>query len=63
MADLPILSNGHWVIEGFAQRMTTREWKEVLLQDRDKIFFKGNARQLVAKRLGVGVVEISKNLR
>jgi hypothetical protein len=55
-----MLSNNHWVLEEFSQRMTTKEWKQILLDEQDKIIFKGYMRRLVAKRLGAGVVEVSK---
>ncbi len=54
------LSPNHWRIPIYAQRMTTAEWRDVLLNHGDTIIYRGNVVQLVAKRLGAGVVEISK---
>ena len=55
-----ILSQGHWVYVDFQQRMTTKEWKQLLLNEQDQIIFRGNLRKLVAKSLGYGVVSVSK---
>jgi len=54
------LSNGHWQSENFSERMTTKEWREVLLDHGDKLIFRGHLRQLKATSLGAGVYEISK---
>ncbi len=40
------------------QRMTTTEWRQILLEEKDTIIVRGRVRQLVAKSLGAGVVEI-----
>ena len=56
-----ILSDGHWTMEKFTQRITTKQWKEILLNEDDKFIARGYLRQLSAKRLGAGVVEVSKN--
>jgi hypothetical protein len=54
------LSNNHYTIEAYKQRMSVKDWKEILLKDMDTIVFKGNIRQLEAKNLGYGVVEVYK---
>jgi len=54
------LSDNHWRMEHFSERMTTQEWKEHLLREDDKIIFEGRCRTLVAKKIGCGVVEVSK---
>lgn len=41
------------------QRITTTEWKKILLSYGDKFIRKGAVRQLVAKDIGFGVVEVS----
>jgi hypothetical protein len=56
------LNQGHWVFADFRQRMTTKEWKQVLLAERDIILYRGNFCQLRAKKLGYGVVEVYKDL-
>ena len=55
-----ILTDGHWNSEVYAQRMTTRCWKLLLLNNDDQITYKGHVRRLIAKKLGYGVVEVSK---
>ena len=40
------------------QRVTTKDWKVMLLSERDKPIIRGHVRQIVAKRLGAGVVEL-----
>ena len=56
------LSRGHWVCDAYRQRMTTKEWRQVLLEEQDTILFRGNLCQLRAKDLGYGVVEVYKDL-
>lgn len=55
-----ILHENHWITEGFTQRMTAKSWKLLLLNNDDNLIFEGRVRQLKAKRLGYGVVEVSK---
>jgi hypothetical protein len=47
-------------MEGYRQRMTTKEWKKLLLNGDDVMFFEGRMRRLKAKNLGAGVVEVYK---
>lgn len=54
------LSDNHWRREGYTQRLTAKTWSKLLLEERDKIMFNGMARKLIAKNLGYGIVEISK---
>ena len=53
-------SNNHWADENYRQRMSVKDWKKILLDDKDKIIFHGRLRQLKSKSLGNGVVEIYK---
>ena len=55
-----MLSENHWRMPYYSQRMTVKEWKEHLLNERDRIIFHGKMVRLIAKRLGYGVVEVSK---
>jgi hypothetical protein len=55
------LSENHWRMEEYTERMTTKQWKEVLLEERDVMIFRGHCRRLKAKRLGYGVVEVYKS--
>ena len=56
----PVLADQHWRIEDFRQRMTTREWRQVLLDGDDKVTFNGRVRQLVTNDIGAGVLEVFK---
>ena len=40
------------------QRVTTAEWRSMLLSEYDKPIIRGNLRQIVGKNLGAGVVEL-----
>ena len=55
-----ILDAQHWKFSDYRQRITTKNWKILLLNDDDKIIFYGRIVQLVAISLGYGIVEISK---
>jgi len=54
------LDNRHWKIEHFIQRMTTKDWAKFLLNNEDRITFKGKLRLLTSKNIGSGVVEVYK---
>lgn len=54
------LSDNHWRIEDFCQRMTEAEWRKVLLGEYDTITCKGYVRKLIGHKIGFGVVEVSK---
>ncbi len=53
-------SNGHWLSEDFRQRVTLKQWKEILLNEEDTLIFRGLLRKLKARNLGAGVYEIYK---
>jgi len=53
------ISDMFWMREQFNQRMSTKEWEEILLADRDSVFIGGRSRRLSAKAMGCGVVEVS----
>lgn len=57
-----ILEQGHWQSDKYTQRMTSKEWKEILLNRQDVIIYKGKLTKLKAKNLGAGVIELSKEL-
>lgn len=57
-----MLSNNHWTVKYFKQRMTTKEWKNILLEEKDTIIYHGLVVKLKAKKMGYGVVEVSKDL-
>lgn len=59
MTDNP-LSENHWRIEGFKQRMSHADWGLVLLGGYDTMVFRGEIRKLQAVDIGYGVVEVSK---
>lgn len=56
------VSPNHYIIPQFKQRMTTKEWRWVLLNKRDLIIFHGQLTPLKARYLGAGVYEVSKEL-
>ena len=53
----------HWIDENYKQRMSVESWKKILISNDDKIIFHGKLRQLKAKNLGNGIVEVYKNER
>lgn len=55
-----ILDEQHWRFKDYRQRIPVKHWKELLLNDDDKIIFQGVVTQLKAKNLGAGVVEVAK---
>lgn len=58
--ETPTLSDVFWnMAEDVAyQRVTTKEWRAMMLLDRDRPLIRGHLRQIVGKRLGAGVVEL-----
>jgi hypothetical protein len=60
--EMSILSGNHWTLAAYRQRMTTKQWREVLLEEGDTIVFAGTPTNLKAKNLGYGVVEVYKDL-
>lgn len=60
MSKVRTLSESHWRSEYYRQRMTVQEWREVLAEDRATIVYNGETRQLRAKHLGDGIVEVYK---
>lgn len=59
--NMSTLSENHWRIPFFKQRITAADWRKILLDNNDKITYKGRVVDLVAKDLGYGVVEIFKD--
>jgi hypothetical protein len=57
-----MLDNQHWILENYSQRMLEKDWQNILLQSKDKITFKGKITKIIAKNLGYGVIEVSKEL-
>lgn len=55
-----ILSEAQWTHMDYKQRMTSAQWKAILLDTDDTLIFNGSVYRLKAKRLGCGVVEIYK---
>ena len=54
------LSKEHVNQEEFTERVLAKDWQGVLLRYEDKIIKNGHVRQLVAKDIGYGIVEVSK---
>jgi hypothetical protein len=57
-----ILDERHWKFSDFKQRIQTKDWKYLLLNNDDNIIFRGNFCHLKAKNLGYGIVEVQKIL-
>lgn len=55
-----MLSNNHWRQEDYKQIMKASEWKKILLSSGYNIMVHGEQRELTAKKLFDGVVEVSK---
>lgn len=55
-----ILDKQHWRFNDYEQRIPAKDWRTLLLNSDDKIIYKGRVVKLVAKDLGYGVVEVSK---
>ena len=45
--------------ERITQRISTQEWRGILLAGKDNLVYAGDVRRLVAKKIGYGVVEVS----
>ena len=60
---MKIRDNQHWEYEDYKQRMTKKDWAKLLLNNEDRLIFKGRMRKLVAKDLGCGIVEITKEVK
>jgi len=50
----------HWNLEDYKQRITSKQWKQLLLNGDDTLIFRGKLRKLQYENLGSGVFEISK---
>ena len=57
-----MIDSRHYTLANFKQRMRAKEWKLILLNRQETITFRGDVVKLVAKSLGFGVVEISKDI-
>ena len=57
-----ILDDQHWTFEDYRQRMTTKKWRELLLNDDDMVIFQGKVTRLIGKSLGNGVIEVWKDM-
>jgi len=57
-----MLSNHHWTLPNFRQRMTKKQWRDILLNNQDKLIYRGGLCQLKADDLGAGVVEVYKDM-
>lgn len=55
-----ILDPQHWIYKDYRQRIESKDWKALLMNDDDRIIFKGTVRKLIGKNLGYGVVEVYK---
>lgn len=56
------LNANHWMFREYRERMTTKQWKQILLNNEDTIIYKGYLYKLKMKNLGCGVVEVFKDI-
>ncbi len=54
------ISDNHAYLEYYTERIPKRDWAKILLNYEDSVICKGTVYKLIAKDLGYGVVEISK---
>ena len=54
------LDERHKTEADYRQRMTTEDWKEVLLNQEETTIFNGESRTLSVRDLGYGVIEVYK---
>ena len=52
--------NAHWTTENHRQRMTSKQWRKLLLKYEDDIIVRGRVRKLTAKKLFGDIVEVFK---
>ena len=57
-----ILDDRHWRVVNYKQRIKAKDWQTILLNYKDEIIFRGNMTKLIAKDIGFGVYEISKQI-
>lgn len=57
-----ILDEQHWVYANYKQRILTKQWRELLLNNDDRLIFQGRMYQLKGDSVGHGVVEVSKEV-
>jgi len=62
MSEFISLNNGHWVFREYKQRMSTSQWRQLLLEERDTILYRGDLVRLKGVRVGPGVYEVFKDL-
>ena len=54
------LNDNHWRMLDYRERITTKQWRNILLNCDDILIFKGHLYRLGGKNLGAGVVEVYK---
>ena len=58
-----MISNNHFTLATYAERMTTKQWKEALLKEEDIFAFRGHVTKLIGRRIGPGVYLVYKNIK
>ena len=56
------IDNRFWTIADESlvkQRMKASDWAQILLASRDQVIIRGRCRELVAKKMGYGIVEVT----
>ncbi len=57
-----ILDDQHWTHDSYRQRITTKRWRKLLLNDDDTIIYRGRVTRFKHKTIFPGVVEIWKEM-
>ena len=57
-----MLSNNHWKIESYKQRVTKKQWRDYLLENDGIIIVKGRLRKLKAKKVFGDLYDIYKEV-
>jgi len=56
-----IRDTGHWTLPYWKQRMSSKEWRKILLEGKDRIIYMGRSINLMGKHVGMGIYEIRKD--
>lgn len=59
---LPVsLSDNHWRVPFYKQRMTAKDWKTLLLEGYDVIIYQGHLIKMKVDILGFGIIDVYKD--
>jgi hypothetical protein len=57
-----LIDSNHYFAKYYRQRLKSKDWAKVVLAEEDHIIYQGRVCSFTVKKLGFGVVEISKKL-